>query len=141
MRTYNRNNRKNPKLGTGSREMAQLGKYLERLRVDLNMSLRRSAKFSRISPGHLSKIENGTILKSIGIDILLRLSYTYNIPLSSILAEAGFIKEHIDTLPKFSQYLRQKYNLPPQAIRDLETTKEVVIKKYGTSGIDQTPLF
>ncbi len=129
------------KIETSSREMARLGKYLERLRLDLNMSLHRSAKFSRISPGHLSKIENGTIFKSIGIDVLSRLAQTYNIPLCSILAEAGFVEERIDTLPKFSQYLRQKYNLPPQAIRDLETTKEVVIKKYGISNGEQTPLF
>ncbi|MDP3726403.1 MAG: helix-turn-helix transcriptional regulator [bacterium] len=138
MRTYKS---KKLKIDTSSREMARLGKYLERLRIDLDMSLQRSARFSRISPAHLWKIENGTIFKSIGIDILSRLSRTYNIPLCSILAEAGFTAERVDTLPKFSQYLRQKYNLPPQAIRDLETTKEVVIKKYGASGIDQTSLF
>ncbi len=138
MRTYKK---KKLTIDTSSGEMARLGKYLERLRTDLDMSLRGSAKFSRISPGHLSKIENGTIFKSIGIDVLSRLSRTYRIPLCSILAEAGFTTERVDTLPKFSQYLRQKYSLPPQAIRDLETTKEVVIKKYGTGSTDQKQLF
>ncbi len=128
-------------LPSSSKEMAQLGEYLRRLRLDLDMSLRRAAELSHISPAHLCKMEQGTVFKSVGIDVLLRLAKTYNIPLSAILAEAGFIEERVDTLPKFSQYLRQKYNLSPQAIRDLETTKEVVLKKYKVSGNPQTSLF
>lgn len=132
---------KRKKIDISSNEMAQLGKYLRRLRLDLDMSLRRAAQLSHISPAHLCKIEQGTVFKSVGIDILLRLARTYTIPLSAILEETGFVEEHTDTLPSFPQYLRQKYNLSPQAIRDLETTKEVVLKKYRVSGDPQIRLF
>ena len=132
---------KKKKVDTRAPEMKRLGTYLQRLRLDLDMSLRRVSHLSRISPAHLCKIEQGTVFKSVGIDVLLRLARTYNIPLSSILEEAGFIDEHHDTLPSFPQYLRHKYNLSPQAIRDLETTKEVVLKKYRVSENPQSTLF
>lgn len=121
--------------------MARLGTYLRRLREDLDMSMRRAAHLSRISPAHLCKLEQGDVFKSVGIDVLLRLSRTYNIPLSSILEEAGFVEGYGDNLPRFDQYLRLKYNLSPQAIRDMETTKEVVLKKYRISDTPQTSLF
>lgn len=133
--------RKKIEIDETSRKMARMGEYIRRLRLDLDMSLRRAAQLSHISPAHLCKIEQGTIFKSIGIDILLRLARTYNIPLSAILENAGFITEHADSLPAFSQYLRQKYNLSPQAIRDLETTKEVVLKKYRMPEDLQAHLF
>ncbi|MBI2109406.1 MAG: helix-turn-helix domain-containing protein [Parcubacteria group bacterium] len=132
---------KRKKIDISSQEMAKLGSYLQRLRLDLDMSLRRAAQLSRISPAHLCKIEQGDVFKSVGIDVLSRLARTYSIPLSSILEEAGFIEEYTDKLPSFTQYLRQKFNLSPQAIRDLETTKEVVLKKYKVSPDLQSRLF
>ena len=122
-------------------EMVGLGRYLRSLREDLDMSLRGAATLGGISPAHLCKIEQGTSFKSIGIEVLLRLTVVYNIPLSSILEEAGLIQENSGKLPEFSQYLRSKYSLSPQAIRDLETAKEVVDKKYKHTEIAQSSLF
>ena len=122
-------------------EMMQLGNYLRSLREDLDLTLRKAAELARISPAHLCKIEQGTIFRSIGIGVLIRLTHVYNIPLSSILEEAKLIKENESKLPEFTQYLRAKYNLSPQAIRDLETTKEVVLKKYRRKENIQTSLF
>ena len=75
---------KKKKVDTSAPEMKRLGTYLQRLRLDLDMSLRKVAHLSRISPAHLCKIEQGNVFKSVGIDVLLRLARTYNIPLSSI---------------------------------------------------------
>lgn len=124
-----------------SKEMMQLGNYLRSLREDLDLSLRKAAELARISPAHLCKIEQGTIFRSIGINVLIQLTYVYNIPLSSILEEAKLLQANESTLPEFTQYLRAKYNLSPQAIRDLETTKEVVLKKYRRKENIQTSLF
>jgi len=124
-----------------SSKMEQLGKYLKHLRMDLDMSLRDAALCTSISPAHLSKIERGTIFKSTSVHVLIRLSEMYNIPLISILEEAGLVKSGTAELPDFSQYLRSKYNLSPQAIRDLETAKEVVDKKYRKREQSQTSLF
>ena len=122
-------------------EMVELGRYLRNLREDLDMSLRKAATLGGMSPAHLCKIEQGTSFKSIGIEVLLRLTVVYNIPLSSILEEAGLIQENSSKLPEFPQYLRSKYNLSPQAIRDLETAKEVVDKKYRHRESAQSSLF
>ena len=138
-----KNKKKYNGIETGSaKEMIKLGHYLRRLREDLDMSLRRASQLAGISPAHLCKIEQGTVFKSVGIEVLLRLAETYSIPLSAILEEAGFITGRTDdALPDFPHYLRQKYNLSPQAIRDLETTREVVLKKFHISGNPQPRLF
>ena len=124
-----------------SHRMVPLGNYLKRLREDLGLSLREAAREASISPAHLCKIEQGTVFKSIGIEVLVRLAERYKIPISGVLEEAGIIKGSGSDLPEFAHYLRYKYNLSPQAIRDLETAKEVVTKKYKTKEEVQTSLF
>lgn len=113
-----------------TQELITLGQYLKTLREDLDMSLRKAALSASISPAHLCKIEKGNVFKSLGINVLIRLSRIYDIPLSAILKEGGLIQHSVDDLPELDQYLRSKYSLSPQAIRDLETAKEVVDKKY-----------
>ncbi len=123
------------------KEMQKLGIYLKSLREDLGLTLRTAAKLSSISFAHLSKIERGTVFHTVGIDILMKLSRVYNIPLSYILEESHLVKSSGANLPEFAQYLRHKYNLPAQAIRDLETAKEVVERKYRRKNDPQLNLF
>lgn len=113
-----------------SYEIAQLGKYLKRLRQEQDLSIRRAAKKCGISPSYLSKIEAGDTFKTIGVETLVKLSKFYGIPVSAMLKEAGFIETHEDDLPELAQYLRAKCQLSPQAIRDMEMAKEIVDKKY-----------
>lgn len=94
------------------------------------MSLRKAAKLAHMSPAHLCKIEKGTAFKSVGVEVLIGLSNVYGIPLASILKECNLVQETNDELPELPQYLHSKYHLPPQAIRDMETAKEVIEKKY-----------
>ncbi len=110
--------------------MQKMGSYLKELRNDLGLTLREAAKRAGISPSHLSKIENGKAFDSIGIRVLINLSKTYNIPVTAILEESGFIEESKDGLPEFAQYLRSKYHFSPQIIRDMEMAKEIIEKKY-----------
>lgn len=113
-----------------SYEITKLGKYLKQLRQEQELSIRSVAKSCGISPSYLAKIEIGDTFKTIGIETLVKLSKFYGIPVSSILKEAGFIESHESDLPELAQYLRAKYQLSPQAIRDLEMAKEIVDKKY-----------
>jgi transcriptional regulator with XRE-family HTH domain len=108
----------------------KLGDYLKELRKDLGFTLREAARKADISPSHLSKIENGKSFSSIGIRVLVNLSEIYNIPMTAILEEAGFVKSTKSGLPEFSQYLRSKYHFSPQIIRDMEIAKEIIEKKY-----------
>lgn len=115
-----------------SYEISKLGRYLKQLREEQGLSIRHVARQCKIAPSYLAKIEAGDTFKTIGIATLIKLSKFYGIPVSAILKEAGFIESREDDLPELGQYLRAKYQLSPQAIRDMEMAKEIVIKKYGT---------
>lgn len=117
-------------ISTISYEISKLGKYLKQLREEQGLSIRNVARQSGMSPSHLAKIEAGDTFKSISIQTLIKLSKFYGIPVSAILKEAGFIEDAEDELPEFTQYLRAKYQLPHQAIRDLEMAKRIVEEKY-----------
>jgi transcriptional regulator with XRE-family HTH domain len=108
----------------------KLGAYLKKLRLELGLSLRDVAGQTDLSPGYISKIENGAIKKTIGIESLVSLANMYEIPVEVILAEAQFTAKTSYDLPPLSMYLKIKYKFPPQAIRDLEIAKEIVERKY-----------
>ena len=113
-------------------EMKKLGSYLKEMREETGLSIRTAAKKSEIAPSFLSKIEAGDTFSTISIQTLIKLSKTYDIPPIAILKEAGLIDSDEYDLPDFPQYLRAKYHLSPQAIRDMEMAKEIVDKKYQT---------
>lgn len=113
------------------KSMVALARVFRELREDMGFSLRKAAQIASISPAHLCKLERGETFHSLGIHVLLRLAETYQVPLASILKMAGFIEESNDYLPPLSQYLRMKFRLPPQAIRDIEIAKTVVETKYA----------
>ena len=110
--------------------ITKLGKYLRELRQEQELSIRSVAKSCGLAPSHLAKIEAGDTFKTIGIETLVKLSKFYGIPVSSMLKEAGFIDSYENDLPELPQYLRAKYQLSPQAIRDMEMAKEIVDRKY-----------
>jgi len=126
-----------PSMPTSSRqkkyigyEITKLGKYFKQLRQEQELSIRSVAKSCSLAPSHLAKIEAGNTFKTIGIETLVKLSKFYGIPVSSMLKEAGFIDSYESDLPELAQYLRAKYQLSPQAIRDMTMAKEIVDKKY-----------
>lgn len=114
-----------------SREMTKLGEYFKRLRKEQGLSIRSAAQKCKISSSYLSKIEAGDTFKTIGVDTLVKLAKFYGIPVEAMLQEAGFIDQRSDNLPDLATYLRAKYRLSPQAIRDMEMAKEIVEKKYN----------
>ncbi len=111
-------------------EMKKLGTFFKQLRKETGLSIRGAAEKSGVAPSFLSKIETGDTFSDISLQTLLKFSSAYNIPPISILKEAGFIDSDEYDLPDFSQYLRAKYHLSAQAIRDMEMAKEIVEKKY-----------
>ena len=115
-----------------SYEMKKLGTYLKTLREEAGFSIREAAQKSEVAPSYLSKIEAGDTFSTITVQTLIKLSKTYDIPPIAILKEIGLIGSDEYDLPDFPQYLRAKYHLSPQAIRDMEMAKEIVEKKYQT---------
>jgi len=114
--------------------MEKLGAYLKQLREDVGLSIRKAAQKVGIAPSYLSKIENGNSFSTLSIHNLLKLSKFYKIPIGALLKEGSFINSDEYDLPDFPQYLRAKYQLSIQAIRDMEMAKELVNKKYKTFG-------
>ena len=111
-------------------EMKKLGTYLKQLRKESELSIREVAKKSELAPSYLFKIEKGDTFSTLSIHTILKLSKFYNIPIGALLKEAGLVARDEYDLPDFPQYLRAKYRLSPQAIRDMEMAKEIVDKKY-----------
>ncbi|MBU4600854.1 helix-turn-helix domain-containing protein [Patescibacteria group bacterium] len=111
-------------------ETKKLGEYLRRLRQEQDLSIRQVAKECKMSPSNLAKIETGNTFRTVGIETIVKLSKFYGIPVSGILEQAKFIEIRKDGMPELAQYLRAKYQLSPQAIRDMEMAKEIVDKKY-----------
>lgn len=109
--------------------MRSLGRYLKNLREELELSIHNVAREANLTPGYISKIETGNTYKSINVDSLIAFSKAYKIPITALLEEAGFLDKE-DDLPQLSTYLKMKYDLPPQAIRDIEIFKEFVENKY-----------
>jgi len=116
-----------------SSSLLRLCEYLKELRKDADINLRQAAKLADLTPGYLSKIESGQV-KSIGIEILIRLSDAYKISIHNLLREAGFFKngtgEDEYGLPDLVTYLRTKYHLPPTAARDLKVISDFIKEKY-----------
>lgn len=108
----------------------KLGVYLKKLRRELGLSLRDVSAHCDLSPGYISKIENGAIKKTIGIESLVSLANMYEIPVEVILAEAEFTAKSSQDLPPLGMYLKIKYKFSPQAIRDIEIAKEIIERKY-----------
>jgi len=113
-------------------EIKKLGIYLKQLRKESELSIREVAKKSELAPSYLFKIEKGDTFSTLSIHTLLKLSKFYNIPIGALLKEAGLVDIDEYELPDLPQYLRAKYHLSPQAIRDMEMAKEIVDKKYQT---------
>ncbi|MDP2364491.1 MAG: helix-turn-helix transcriptional regulator [Ignavibacteria bacterium] len=111
-------------------EMKKLGIYLKRLREEADLSIRDVTRKCGIAPSYLSKIEKGDSFSTLSIRTLLKLSKFYNLPIGALLKEAGLVDSDEYELPDLPQYLRAKYHLSPQAIRDMEMAKEIVDKKY-----------
>ena len=66
----------------------------------------------------------------MSVRTLVHLAKTYNTPLAVILERAHIIEANEYKLPLLPQYLRLKYQMSNQAIKDMEMAKEIVDKKY-----------
>ncbi len=110
-------------------QMANLGIFLKNLRQELGLSMHEAARRSGLSPSYISKIESGNVFKSITVWAIVKFSKIYGIPVNNLLEKAGFLEKQ-DELPGLSIYLRLKYDVPFQAVKDMEIAWEIIKKKY-----------
>jgi transcriptional regulator with XRE-family HTH domain len=120
--------------------MQLLAICLTTLRTESGFSLREAARQAGITPSYLSKIEGGITFSTISIRTIVNLANTYNTPLAVILERAHIIEDTEYKLPLLPQYLRLKYQMSNQAIKDMEMAKEIVDKKYGSAPLKRQGL-
>jgi transcriptional regulator with XRE-family HTH domain len=105
-----------------------LGETVRSRRLARGMSLAGAAAASGIHHSYWSKLENGHYqtpaprhLQTIATTLVMPIEDLYNL--------AGYGVP--DRLPTFTPYLRAKYDLPPEAIGDLERYFDMLRSYYG----------
>jgi transcriptional regulator with XRE-family HTH domain len=105
----------------------RLGAFLRRRRLAAGYSSREVAEAAQVDQSWLSRLENGHYAQPSVMHVL-ELCRVLDIDTADLLAEAGVPREH--HLPTFSPYLRAKYDLPDEAIAQLEAHFSLINARY-----------
>jgi transcriptional regulator with XRE-family HTH domain len=107
---------------------SNVGQYLKRLRVSKGLSVRGLAATAKVDAAWLSKVERG-IYASPGPRELWRLAQALDVETADLYLEAGYGDAH--GLPGFTPYLRSKYDLPDEALEQLQAHFDLINEKYS----------
>lgn len=107
-------------------QAATLGTYIRERREALGLSARELARRADIAD--VIRIEQGQIA-SPRTDTLKAIADVLDVPLSDLLAIGQYLPE--DELPTIAPYLRAKYDLPDEALADIEHYFTYVAKRHG----------
>ena len=113
-----------------------LGEYVRARRTSLGLGYQQVADRSGLHYSYWNKLENGQYHQPAP-KYLRIIAETINAPLEDLLALAGY--DIPDRLPSFKPYLRAKYELPAEAVADLERYFEL-LRAYYDIPTDQ-PVF
>ena len=111
--------------GVGNRN---LGDYIRSRRSSIGLSLADAAEQSDLDASYWNKLENGHY-QNPAPQHLSTIAQVLGVPLEDLYGLAGY--DSPERLPSFQPYLRAKYDLPPQAIADLERYFELLRNFYG----------
>jgi len=110
--------------------LRELGAYLKTLRPGNKPSLREMERRSGLHRNFLSQVENGQY-ETVRLDTLRQLAKGYGVPLETLLAKAGYVNWQDPPLPDLSVYLRTKYGLTEEGIREAERFMDYAEQRYG----------
>jgi transcriptional regulator with XRE-family HTH domain len=105
-----------------------LGEFVKARRSAMEFSLHDVAQRSGLHFSYWSKLEAGQY-ESPHPKHLMMIARTLEVPFEDLYSLAGY--EAPERLPGFTPYLRAKYELPPEAIADLERYFELLRNYYG----------
>jgi transcriptional regulator with XRE-family HTH domain len=114
--------------------MTELGQHVRTLREARGLSVRGLAAQANVDATWLSRIERG-VYTSPDPRHLLRLAKALEVEVEELYEDAGYT----GGLPAFSPYLRAKYDLPQEAIDQLEAHFELINEKYQQDKKGDTP--
>jgi transcriptional regulator with XRE-family HTH domain len=113
-----------------SEASAKLGAYVQQLRLDRTLSVRGLAARAKVDYSWLSRLEHGRFA-SPDARSLWRIARALDVEVADLYLEAGFGDAH--GLPGFGPYLRAKYQLPDEAVAQLEAHFALINEKYHAS--------
>jgi transcriptional regulator with XRE-family HTH domain len=122
------------KLKPANEASLRLGAYVQRLRLERSMSVRGLAAQAQVSFSWLSRLELGHI-GSPDARSLWRTARALDVEVADLYLEAGYGDAH--GLPGFGPYLRAKYQLPPDAVAQLEAHFALINEKYNARKTEQ----
>jgi transcriptional regulator with XRE-family HTH domain len=104
-----------------------LGEYIRDRRVARGLSLGDAASLSGLHLSYWSKLETGQY-EAPAPKHLMAIAKALNVDFEDLYGLAGY--ESPERLPTFRPYLRAKYELPPEAVADLERYFELLRNYY-----------
>jgi transcriptional regulator with XRE-family HTH domain len=105
-----------------------LGEYIRARRLARDLSLSDAAELSGLHFSYWSKLENGRYA-SPSPKHLKVIAKALEVSFEDLYGLAGY--DVPERLPTFKPYLRAKYELPPQAVAELERYFELLRSHYG----------
>jgi transcriptional regulator with XRE-family HTH domain len=113
-----------------------LGEFVRAGRDAKRLSLAHAARLSGLDYKYWSKVESGG-LQQPNPRYLTQIARTIDVSVDDLFGLVGYgVPER---LPSFSPYLRTKYDLPPEAVADLERYFDMLRSYYDIP--DEAPVF
>jgi transcriptional regulator with XRE-family HTH domain len=111
--------------------VSKLGAYLRQLRLERGLTLAEAAKhIGGLASSYLFYLEKGE-RRQPNPEYLHRLARFYGVLVEDLYALAGYTP--VEELPGFPVYLRTKYGLSDEVIREIETFKEFLEERSDDS--------
>jgi transcriptional regulator with XRE-family HTH domain len=104
--------------------LAHLGQHVRGLREARGLSVRGLAAKAHVDPSWLSRLER-RLIGSPDPRTLHRLADALDVEVASFYEDAGY-----GGLPKFAPYLRAKYDLPDDAVTQLQAHFDLINERY-----------
>jgi transcriptional regulator with XRE-family HTH domain len=111
--------------------VSKLGAHLKALREKRGLSLAQVGEEVGLSPSYIFYLESGQRQKPHP-DNLYRLARFYGVLAEDLLALAGYTPA--DELPELGAYLRSKYGLSPEVVREIENYTEYLTERSDEPG-------
>ena len=105
----------------------KLGEYIQQLRREKNLSVRGLAARAKVDATWVSRLEHG-VYDSPDARSLWRIARVLDAEVADLYLTAGYGDAH--ALPGLVPYLRAKYELPEEAIAQLQAHFEAIAEKY-----------
>jgi transcriptional regulator with XRE-family HTH domain len=109
----------------------QLGEHIHALRTSKGLGLREAARLAGVDPTWLSRLEQG-LYTSPNTQSLARVARGLGVDIEEFYVVLGLTNG--DGLPGLVPYLRAKYDLPGDAIAQLDAHFRLLNEKYQPKG-------